>query len=1209
MKGLKIAGVVLGAVLLLAAGTVFLALNSGVQTWAVRKAIAGQPGLKLELSRVEAGLSSAEVNDLRFSQDGMLITAKRITTRHQGWDYVSRSLINVESVSVEELVVDLRQASASAPAGAAGATGRTTGGAPSGNRPAQANPTNQVKASFEGLLREARIPVDLRLGTLSVKGRALLNAHQVVVFELKGGGVAAGAKGKLDWSVEFSDVQSGAALQSARSTGILSFQLSTERQVTGIEVETQATVAGAGLPKEPLKVRARLERATASGDEGYAAEFALVRGSSTEQLAEVRGEFRAASREIAGSWKVSFASAQLASLLAGLGLPEVAANGNGQFTLNPSTQAVTAQGQLQVQATKLANLSPALGALGGVQLKVAFDGSLADQVAKLARLDLEALNGEGRPFAKVNVLQRVTYTLNEKRISLADPKAELARIALTSVPLAWAQPVAAPHSIESGELSLILAVEAAPDGSRIRVRSVEPITARSVTVRSGGQLLADRLSVTLDPSIDYSPGRIQAQIGELKLVMPSGDSLAAKLNAEVANADKAPVVTFSARFDAKAPTALKPFLPIDPGPLAIAAMVEGRQENGLLHLAQATAAVTRAEGAMLAAIELRQPVRIDLKSGQPTANTPDAPAARVRIGKVPLAWADAFVANAKLAGSLEGIALEVTLRSASDLAVTTTEPVLLKGVGAVLNGQPALRGLDLAVEFSASRRGDALTYQVRRLELSESGAPLIGTSLEGSAGLGPKARISAKGRLSVDLAAVLRQPALAPFATLSKGTLTTSFDATLADTIKAQVTVAAKGLTARQGNRALGDVELRLDADFQPDRGGRFALPLTLTNAGRKSDLTVEGTVGSEKGGKLTFSGKVAGNQLYVDDFEPLAALAPESPKAAPKPTTAAASAANRRTPPAREAQQPPHGPFWGNVNGRLEVELKRILYGKDYVISGVKGTAVITDSRLALEGLEGRFKENPFKVAAGITYTLPQSQPYSLVGSMGVTNFDVGEFLRAANPGEPPSLESKVSVNAKLNGTGADLDDLLQRVQGQFELEGSKGVTRMLARKGGAGQAVNLASTALSILGAARGSDTTSALGTLAGTMNEMAFDRFTMKVERDAQLNLRVSTLEFISPIMRLTGSGGLTPTGRAGETIQEQPMSFTFQLAAKGQFAAVLNRAGVLGGQQDEKGFYKMTQTFRIAGTPAQPDSSQLWQMLGAAAARAAAGALLR
>jgi len=57
---------------------------------------------------------------------------------------------------------------------------------------------------------------------------------------------------------------------------------------------------------------------------------------------------------------------------------------------------------------------------------------------------------------------------------------------------------------------------------------------------------------------------------------------------------------------------------------------------------------------------------------------------------------------------------------------------------------------------------------------------------------------------------------------------------------------------------------------------------------------------------------------------------------------------------------------------------------------------------------------------------------------------------------------------------------------------------------------------------GAATGSDTTAALAELLSEMNEMKFDRFTMHVERGSDLNLKLTSLEFVSPDKHLTGSG---------------------------------------------------------------------------------------
>jgi hypothetical protein len=283
------------------------------------------------------------------------------------------------------------------------------------------------------------------------------------------------------------------------------------------------------------------------------------------------------------------------------------------------------------------------------------------------------------------------------------------------------------------------------------------------------------------------------------------------------------------------------------------------------------------------------------------------------------------------------------------------------------------------------------------------------------------------------------------------------------------------------------------------------------------------------------------------------------------------------------------------------------VVYGKDYLISDIRGTAVITDSKLSLDGLAGKFKENPFKLAGGITFSAQQPKPYALVGSADVNNFDVGEFLRAANPNEKPALESKFTISAKLNGNGENMGDLFKNAYGRFDLTGAKGVLRALARKGQSSELVNLGASIIGAIGAARGSDTTAAVAEVARFFAEVPFDNIKMQVERGADLSFKLTSLELLSPSFRTTGSGGTV--GKATDNIQNQPMQILLQMGAKGELAYLLQRVNLLPPTQqelklDDKGFALLSKTFTIGGTPANPDSSSLWKTILAEAAKAGA-----
>ncbi|MEO6243876.1 MAG: hypothetical protein ABIQ12_00455, partial [Opitutaceae bacterium] len=1117
--------------------------------------------------------------------------------------------LNADSVIVDDLVVDLRNAGRSAAANAGGV--KPPGKGTEDPAPGAAKPT-----PFDGLLKQLQLPVDVRVGMLSVQGKALLPDNQTATFALKGANIEAGQNGKLEWTADFADSTVGAVLQSMRTSGTLSVHITPDRRIDLVEIAGNAAALGPKLPADQFQLNLKAEQPTAGGIETYALSLGRANNGGVEPLLKTAATWTPAVREIAGTWELGIRSEQLAALLAGLGLPEIAANGAGKFNVKPDTQAANASGSLRAHVAQLATLSPDLAAVGSVDLVTGFDGALADGVARLDKLDLELTAADGRKFAQLGLLQKISFRLSDQSVTLADPRADAARIALQALPLAWAQPLLKPMVIESGDLSLTLAIEAEPDGSRVRVKTIDPVALRNVTIRDAEKkAVVEKTTVTLRPAIDYSPTKVSAQLAAISISTPAGDSAAGNISVDATELKTKPVVTFVSQLTAKVVSAHKPFLPagLDVGPLDVALASEGRHEGNTVRLTKSVTTVTRAGSALLVSEELLQPVEFDLKTQSFTFANPGAAAVRLRMGEIPLAWGEAFVPKSKFSGVFAGATLELSLRAIDDLGITTTEPILLRAIAVTMDGKPLLQGLDLSAAFGGTLRGKSVGFELKRLEARQGETVLASVTAKGETTLATKATLTAKGDLEADVAALTRQPALAQFATLSRGRVTAGFDATVADLTTAKLVLAVKELVAKQGNQPLGTIDTTVSVSLKPDGSGSVNAPLTLTNATRKSDLTIDGTFGKASDKEtFIFDGKVSSANLIVDDFQALAALAPASSSAAstpapnrpgptvvraPRPATPAPT-----TPAPRDTQ-----PFWKGVNGKAELDLQRVLYGKDYVVSGIRGRSVITNSKLSLDGLEGRFNENPFKVTAGVTFDGKQPKPYVMTGAANVSQFDVGEFLRAANPSQKPSLESKITINAKLNGSGINLDDLGQGVYGQFELDGTKGVTRALARTGGAGQAAGLASTALAIFGEVRGSDTASALGRLTAMLNEMAFDKFTLRAERGADLNLKVSTLEFISPTMRLTGSGGLTKAAGANTPIQDQQMKFDLQLAGKEEFGLVLAKLGILSGNKDAKGYSLMSQAFTIGGTPAKPDTSALWKFLLAQGASRAAPAL--
>lgn len=1206
MKAAKIAGIVVGGIIVLLAVLVAVALVPGVQTWAVRKAVANQPGMKIEVGRVAAGFSAANISDVRVVQDGTVITAKDVTANYSAWDFLTSKRIDADRITVADVVVDLR--ATQPPAGeTVGAAGNASASAPQLPTPPPASRPGSVSARepFKGILNQARLPFDVRVARLSAKGRALLPAEQTVVFDVQGSGIETGQRGKVDWKVDFADPKTGAPLSALHVTGVTGVHIATDDRISLVELDVTATAEGPQLPTDQIRLEAKAEQPAAGTNEGYSLSVGLVRNGKVEQLLKGAGQFQAATGELSGAWDIAVRSEQLAAVLTGLGLPELAATGGGKFSFKPDTGAVAASGDVHGTVSQLEKLAPELARVGAMRFRTTFDGGLADGAARLERLQLDLTAADGRNIAQVSTLQRVGFNLTDQRVTLADPKAELARVSVQGLPLAWAQPFLKGLHIDSGDLSLVLAIEAEADGSRVRARASEPIAIRAATIRQGDKKLVEQLSLSVSPRIDYSASRVVAELADLTVSTPAGDSVKGTLNADVTGLAAKPAVVFASQLQVKSVAAHRAYFPLDPGPLNAVLATEGKLEGDVLRLAKVGNTVTRENGALLAALEMQQPVTVNLAASTFTVPNPAATLARLKLGEVPLAWAEAFVPKSKFEGALAGATLEVSARSATDLTVNTVEPLVARGVTATLDGKPMARALDLSANLTATKRGDVVAYEVRRVEVKQGEILLAGLTANGEATLGEKLKLTAKGNLEAD-AALLNQPAAASFASLSRGKITTAFEAAMAEAIQAKVAVSARGLVARQNNQPLGDLTVSLDANMKPDGSGTIVAPVTLTHANRRSDVAVNGVFGkSNDKQSYLFTGKIAGNQLFVDDFQALSALAPAedkkvavtnppaSPSPAPRtprPNSPTPAPAPFPTPPkpTRDAK-----PFWAGAQGKVEVDLKKVVYGKDYTITGIVGHATVTPSRLALEGLQGQFKDDPFKANAVITFNPQQAQPYTLAGTADLQNLEVGEILRAANPNEQPTFESTVTVQAKLNGNGATVADLAKNVYGRVELNGGQGVTRILARKGVAGAAVNIASLGLAVLGARNESQSTTAAAELVRFFNEVRFDSFKVQVERGQDLQLKITSLEMISPLLRLSGSG--TVANQPNVQVENQPMNIVLQLGAKGELAHLLNRRSLLKTEPDDKGYQLMSQTFKIGGTAAKSDASSFWSLL--------------
>ena len=1188
MTRLKLIFFIVASLAALALIAVVLAFTPGVQTWAVRRALAGQPGLVVEVGRVAAGLSSAELRDVKVVQDGIVIVVKEITAAYSATDYLASKKINVSRLVVKGAEVDARKATAKT--------------APT--------PATAALAPFAGILNAIRLPGEVRLGRIEVESKVLLPDEQSVTLKLDGGGIAPGQLGTISWKVEFADARKGVALKTAQAVGEVKLRTTTDLRIDLVEVTADAGATGPTIPSDHVKLDLKLAQATANSGESIGARLSLVRGTAAEPLVNVQVDYAAGKPVMSASWDLAVRTEQLGAMLAGFGLPEVALAGKGQFTYNLDSGAATSAGELTGKISRLEKLGAELASIGALQVRTAFEGGSSKESAQLGRLEFEVAAEDGRKFVTVAAQQKLSYNFKDKRLTPERPGAELARVSLIAVPLAWAQSVVKPRTISSGDISGVFVVEAELDGSRVKARSLEPLTLRSATIREGDKLLVDRVTVSLSPRVDYTATRVVAEIEKLSVSTPDGDTLLGAVGADVALGSAAPVTVFSAELKGRLTALLKPYLPADVGPLTIALSSKGRHEGNALQLAALKIQIDREGGVALASLEALQAISINLAKLQARSSNATAPAARVRWGVLPLAWAEPYVAQGKFAGVLSNGAIEVTLLDAEALAVRATEAIALRGATIAMNGQEFLRGADFSTDLYATWKAGTVTADIKRLELRQGEVSLLTASVAGEAVLAKVIRAKGRGQLVADFAALAKQPALAAQLPLARGAVTVNFEAAAADDVRAKINIVAKNLVSRVGARALGSMELSVDASLDANNAGPVRIPLVVTKDGRRSDILLDGRVGL-KAGAISFDGRIAGDQLIVDDLQAFAVLGEQPPSTStalvPKPVGAAPVSTSRVTTTTAPVARAPlvaatksvgpikdTSPVWAGFTGRVELNFKAIKLDAATTLGDMRGALAVREDRLGVENISGKLNGNIFKVSTILSFDSKLARPYTLAGTVDIPGFDVGAFLRKADPSAPPALETTFTIATKFNGNAANLPEFADRIQGQFDFKGSKGVLRALNKKA---ETTSLTTGLLGLAAGLAGQQKLAAglngAAELAQLLKDMQFDGITIQVERGADAAIVVKSLEVLSPMMRLTGTGRID--SRPGLPFANSPLSLTLQLAAKGQLANGLNQARQLDGKTDAKGFYLMATPFALAGTVEKPDPSDFWKNL--------------
>jgi hypothetical protein len=480
----------------LVAVLVLAAIAPAVQTFVAQRALAARPGLSGSLESLSAGFGGVDIEDLHLEIAGAVLRLPSLQARLPITAAVLRRKVSVRSLVAKGWTLDLSRT-------------REAPGAPASSAAARTAFAREVAGIFHGILGGWKLPFDGSLDGVELEGDVLLAAAPgrnpvKVHLVITGGGMSAGHEGAF--AVEATGTVPGSAVNAAHCRLVVAME--SPRTVDRVGI-TAGFSGGSGSRQEDLALSAEIAAARGPGEE----HLGLVLSRGGRHLATLIGRFSAATRRLAGTWKVDLRSTDLAPF-APLGpLPPFLATGEGQFDADAAFTLVHAAGSLETALSGLGAIAPPLERLGTVRLATRFDLTHSGESIRVDSLNVSIAGA--RPVGVVRSLQAFVFDERTGELSVADTRGDWFEASIRALPLEWLPDLAEGISLSGGDAAGDFVVRAA--GGEIALRQKTPLAAAGASIQSAGRPLARGLDLSLSMAADCGPRGWQVQAAPLEI--------------------------------------------------------------------------------------------------------------------------------------------------------------------------------------------------------------------------------------------------------------------------------------------------------------------------------------------------------------------------------------------------------------------------------------------------------------------------------------------------------------------------------------------------------------------------------------------------------------------------------------------------------------------------------------------------------------------
>lgn len=1171
MKPVRVLLISLGIFATVIAAAVILVLTPSFQRWAVLRAARDLPGLNLELASVSAGLSGVTLTGVKARPEGIPVTLDRLEADFLPLALVLGGELDLRRLRLTGLHVDAsRMSRGRAEAAAAGAP-----------------------AAAPGLLANVILPFDLRLGEVSIEGRALLPGapgqppHEAA-YTITGGRLAPGQEGSLRLEATLRNPADGAKVSALRIQADLKATLTPARTFGKVSLATLAEAEGSALAgPSQLKVGAELYHTTVG--ENYEVAVSTLMQNRTENLLIVRAELPAGTRRYAGEWALKARTAQLEPFILTGALPDFEVDGDGRFVLDAATGNVSTEGGLRARVSRLEAVEPAWRPFGQLNIEADFDASQQDGVLDLRRFKAQ-VDGTG-PVMHVRTTAPLRYDLRKgELLSGAAVTDALLHVDLQGLPLEWVRPFITPADISGGAVTgQVDLARSASDAARLQVRA--QLRLDELNVVQQGRPLLTKAAVSARVEAGLAGGAIEAPLVELVVRTPAGDAFELGGRVSTQPGPGAPV-TAAIRFTATTPRLLERWLP--GGPVSAQGEIDATLHGDAVEVRPGRITVTQGPGRPLLESVLAQPFTLNLATHAIAARDPAQAVASLRVGRVPLSLLPLAQPGAVIGGHLQEGEFEVRAPDGR-LLLRAVQPLQLADVSLTQGRQPALRDLSVRAQPVVEYAGPGhLKFQSGDVVVQTAAAPFLSLRLDATQSPGQDTQ--AVMNFTLEVPALATQPLFAGAQAVNAGRASGELRAAVGEHSQLEARVTVNGLTAPGIERTLPVANVGFRARMQASGAVSIEVPLLLDNAGNRSDLKFALEL-TPLGRGYSVDGSLTGQQVELEDL--LGVLGVFSATAAP-------DSADRPAPAAAVTADPVSA--WSRFSGRLGLDIKAVTRGKDWAMTGLTGTVAVEPSLITLQRLEAAFSETSRLAAKMELRFTGGAMPYRLTGDYALNEFDTGRLFRAMEPDRAPTVEGLFTITGRLAGNGETPARAIERVQGDFQLTSRQGMFRGLQRTT---SRVSMTSKAVelgaSVLGSIFGSDKVTRtaekvagqayfVDQLAQSLGEFSYDLLSVRLTRDELLNMSLQDFSLVSPEIRLHGRGSVSY--EVGRPLLEQPLSVSLQIAARGKVEQLLGRLRLLDTAKDELGYTKARETITVGGTLARPDPSAFFTKMATA-----------